>query len=136
MIDAMKAGRRYPMLVRALASAAALAVAAEGGGVPMCASLLAEAAVPCAMHGAGVHRAHHPGVASVVAASAGHGACHVDAASPGCAAGGTCPTSGTAALVWIHIPIAPRGVSRTVAAGPSSALISYLAPPLAPPPQA
>jgi len=124
------------MLVRAFASAAALAVAAEGGGVPMCASLLAEAAVPCAMHSAGVHRANHPGVASVVAASMGQGGCHVDAASPGCAAGGTCPTGGTAALGWINIPIAPRAASRAVAAGPSSALISYLAPPLAPPPQA
>lgn len=124
------------MLVRALACAAALAVAAEGGGVPMCASLLAEAAAPCAMHSAGVHRPHHPGVATVVAASAGHDSCHVDAASPGCDAGGTCPSSGTAAPAWINIPIALRAASRTVAAGPGSALISYLAPPLAPPPQA
>src|SRR5260370_23251012 len=132
----MKPRRRYPRLVGALACGGALAVAAEGGGVRMCASLLAEAAAPCAMHSAGVHRAYHPGVASVVAASAGHDGCHVDAASPGCAAGGTCPTGGTAALVWINIPIPPRAASRTVAPGPSSAPVSYLAPPLAPPPLA
>src|SRR3989442_11800123 len=102
----MKAGR-------ILSALAVLAVAAWGGGAPMCASLLAEAAAPCAMHRPGVHRAHHPGVATVVAASAGHGACHVDAASPGC----TCPTSGTAALVWINIPLPLRAASRTVAAG-------------------
>ena len=124
------------MLVRFLASAAALAVAAQGGGVPMCASLLAEAAAPCAMHSPGVHRAHHPGGATLVTASAGHGACHVDAASPGCADGGTCPSSGAAALVWSNFPIALRAASRVVAAGPSSPLLSYLAPPLAPPPQA
>ncbi len=128
-IDAMKSGRVF-------AAVAALAVATQGGGVPMCVSLLAEAAAPCAMHSTGVHRTHNPGAATIVAASAEHGACHVDAATPGCAVGGTCPTGGTAAPAWINNPIAPRAAFRTVAAGPASALISFLAPPLAPPPQA
>jgi len=123
-------------MVRTLAAAVALAAAAQAGGVPMCASLLAEAAAPCAMHSTNPHRTHGPGLATLAAASAGHGVCHVDAAAPGCAAGGTCPTGGTAAPAWVNLPIAPRLPSRDVAAGPSSALISYLAPPLAPPPQA
>lgn len=102
----------------------------------MCVSLLAEAAAPCAMHMPSTHQMHDVGVATLVAAPAGHGACHVDAASLGCAAGGSCPTGGTAAPSWINVPIVPRAASRMVASGPSSAPISYLAPPLAPPPQA
>src|SRR5438093_13436957 len=125
----MKAGRVF-------AAVAALAVATQGGGVPMCVSLLAETAVPCAMHLPGMHGTHHASGATLVAAPAGQGACHVDAASLGCAAGGTCPTGGTAAPAWLNMPIAPRVASRTGAPGPSSALISFLAPPLAPPPQA
>jgi len=96
----------------------------------------AETAAPCAMHLPGTHGTKDDGVATLVAAPAGHGACHVDAASLGCAASGSCPTGGTAAPAWLNIPIAPRVASRTVAPGQSSALISYLAPPLAPPPQA
>jgi hypothetical protein len=125
----MKAGR-------VLAAVAVLAVASQGSGMPMCVSLLAEAAAPCAMHMPSTHQMHDVGVATLVAAPAGHGACHVDAASLGCAAGGSCPTGGTAAPSWINVPIVPRAASRMVASGPSSAPISYLAPPLAPPPQA
>jgi hypothetical protein len=119
-----------------LAAAVAVAAAAQGGGVPMCASLLAEAAAPCAMHMPGTHGTQDAGVATLVAAPAGHGACHVDGARLGCAANGSCPTGGTAVPAWSNVPIVPRAASRMVASGPSSALISYLAPPLAPPPQA
>ena len=122
--------------MRTLAAAVALAAAVQGGGLPMCVSLLAEAAAPCAMHMPGTHGTKDAGVATLVAAPPGHGACHVDAASLGCAAGGTCPTGGTAAPAWSSVPIVPRTASRMVAPGPSSALISYLTPPLAPPPQA
>ena len=135
-IDAMKPRHRHPLIVRTLAAAVALAAAAQGGGVPMCASLLAEAATPCAMHSTSVEHAHDPAAAILVAVPAGHGTCHLDAGALGCAAGGACPTGGIAAPAWLNIPIAPPVASRTVAAGPSSALISYLAPPLAPPPQA
>ncbi len=120
---------------RVFATVAALAVATQGGGVPMCVSLLAEAAAPCAMHMPGTHQMNDDGVATLAAAPVGHGACHVDGASLGCAAGGTCPTGGTATPAPINVPIVPRAASRIVASGPSSALISYLAPPLAPPPQ-
>src|SRR5881296_3491400 len=112
-IDAMKPRHRHPLIVRTLAAAVALAAAAQGGGVPMCASLLAEAAAPCAMHMAAVHSTHDVTVATVVAVPAGHGACHVDAASLGCAAGGTCPTGGTAAPAWSNVPIVPRAASST-----------------------
>jgi len=131
----VKARHRYPRLVRTLAAAVALAAAAQGGGVPMCASLLTEATAPCAMHMPGTHGTKDAG-ATLIAAPAGHGACHVDAANLGCAGGGSCPTGGTAAPEWSNVPIVPRAASRMVAPGPSSALISYLAPPLAPPPQA
>ena len=123
-------------MVRALAAAVALAAAAQGGGVPMCVSLLAEAAAPCAMHMPGMHEMDDAGGATLVATPAGHGTCHVDAASLGCAAGGTCPTGGTAAPAWLNVRIAPRVALRAVVSGPRAALISYLAAPLAPPPQA
>ena len=135
-IDVVQARHRYPTLVRTVAAAVALVAAVQGSGVPMCASLLAEAATPCAMHSTSVEHAHDPATAILVAVPAGHGTCHVDAGALGCAAGGACPTGGIAAPAWLNIPIGPRVASRTVAAGPSSALISYLAPPLAPPPQA
>src|SRR5436309_9830649 len=135
-IDVVKARHRYPTLVRTVAATVALVAAVQGSGVPMCASLLAEATAPCAMHLPGIHGTHHASGATLVAAPAGQGACHVDAASLGCAAGGTCPTGGTAAPAWLNMPIAPRVASRTGAPGPSATLISFLAPPLAPPPQA
>ena len=135
-IDDVKRRYRHPLTVRALAAAVACAAVAQAGGAPMCASLVAEAAAPCAMHMRGMHETNDAGVATLVAAPTAQGACHVDAASLGCAAGGSCPTGGTAAPAWINIPIVPRAASRMVAQGPSSALMSYLAPPLAPPPQA
>src|SRR2546428_13285681 len=135
-IDAVKARHRYPRPVRGVAGAVVLGPAVQGSGVPMCASLLAETAAPCAMHLPGTHGTKDAGVATLVAAPAGHGACHVDAASLGCAASGSCPTGGTAAPAWPNILSATRVASRTVAPGKRSVLISYLAPPLAPPPQA
>jgi hypothetical protein len=132
----MKAGRRYPTVERFLAFAAALAVAAQGGGVPMCASLLAETAAPCAMHTHAAPPAHDTYVAMLSAAPSGHGACHSDDANLGCATGGACPSGGTGAPAWASIPFAPRAASRMGVLGPVSALLSYLAPPLSPPPQA
>src|SRR3989442_15506187 len=82
----------------------------------MCASLLANAATPCAMHSTSVEHAHDPAAAILVAVPAGHGTCHVDAGALGCAAGGACPTGGIAAPAWFNIPIGPRAASRTVAA--------------------
>ena len=104
----MKARHRYPTLVRTIAAAVALVAAVQGSGVPMCASLLAEAATPCAMHSTSVEHAHDPATAILVAVPAGHGTCHVDAGALGCAAGGACPTGGIAAPAWLNIPIGPR----------------------------
>jgi hypothetical protein len=132
----MNARHRYPTVVRSLAVAAALAVAAQGGGVPMCVSLLAEATTPCAMHTHTPPPAQSAHVATLSAAPSGHDACHADAATFGCAANGACSSGGTAAPVWANVPAAPPAVSHTEILGPVSALISYLAPPLAPPPQA
>src|SRR2546426_12528707 len=117
-IDAVKARHLYPTLVRTVAAAVALVAAVQGSGVPMCASLLAETAAPCSMHRPGTHQMNDDGVATLVAAPAGHAACHVDGASLGCAAGGTCPTGGTATPAPINGPILPRAASRMVASGP------------------
>src|SRR5207247_871784 len=56
--------------------------------------------------------------------------------APPLAPGRRAPTGGTAAATWIDVPIVPQVAWRAAAPGPSSALISYLTPPLAPPPQA
>jgi len=124
------------MLVRTLAAAVALGVTAQGGGLPMCVSLLAEAAVPCAMH---AHRAtdtHDVQVATLHAAPSSHDGCHTDAASLGCAAGGVCPTGGPVAPVAVTSPVALRASIRVTPLGLASTFRSYFAPPLSPPPQA
>jgi len=132
----MKAGRRYPMLVRSLASAAALAVAAQGGGAPMCVSLIAKAVEPCAMHTHGAASAHDFDVATLSPAPLGNDACHADAESLGCAAGGTCPTGGPVAPVSATPPPALRASICVAPLGIASRFHSYLAPPPSPPPQA
>jgi hypothetical protein len=132
----MKARHRYPRVVRTLAAAAALAAAAQGGGVPMCVSLLAQAAAPCGMHTHLAPPAQAAPAATLSAAPSGHDACHSDAAHLGCATTGACPSSGTAAPVWANLPAAAPVASRTEILEPVSALISYLAPPPSPPPQA
>jgi len=136
-MNAMNAGRRYPTLVRSVAAAAALALAAQGSGVPMCVSLLAEAVAPCAMHapGAQTHPTHDARIATIAAAPSGHGACHLDAANTGCTAGGGCPTGGTAVPVWSHISLVSRAPARATALESVAALVSYLPSPLSPPPQ-
>ena len=127
---------RYPLSIRCLASVAILAVAAAGAGVPMCVSLLARAATPCAMHtdpGAPGHD-HDVGI-SITAAPVGHDTCHDDAQTVGCAAGGVCPSGVTGALSSMQID----GV-----ASPSHAFVfastdgheSFIAAPLPPPPLA
>jgi hypothetical protein len=129
---------RAPTLLRAVCLVVSLSVATAGSGLPMCVSLLAQAAVPCDMHsghnGAATHE-HAAHLAALVAQGPGQ-ACHQDAAGLGCAAGSTCPTGSPATGVWAKVSVSVRIASRTRVLGPSTTLISYLAPPLAPPPQA
>ena len=129
---------RAPIILRGIALAAALSVATAGSGLPMCISLLAQAAAPCDMHsgqnGAGTHE-HATHLAALVAQPSGQ-ACHQDAAGLGCAAGSMCPSGGPATVVWAKVSVGLRAASRTGVSGPASALLSYLAPPLSPPPQA
>jgi len=137
----MKTRRRYPMLVRSLASAAALAVAAQGGGVPMCVSLIAEAATPCAMHRPAASPAHDAHVATLSAATlsaapSGHEACHADAANFGCAVGGTCPTGGAAVPAFAAPALTVASLGRAPALAVGRGHASFVAPPLPPPPQA
>jgi len=124
--------------LRAIRLAVAVSVATAGSGLPMCISLLAQAAAPCDMHsdhnGAATHE-HSAHLAALVAQPSGQ-ACHQDATGLGCATGSTCPSGGPATLAWAKVPIALRAESRTGVLRPASALISYLAPPLSPPPQA
>ena len=130
--------RRRSLALRTVATAAALAVAAAGGGVPMCVSLLAQAVAPCDMHpghnGAAAH--DHAAHVAALAAQASGQACHQDAAGLGCAVRNACPTGGPAAPACVHAPSGVRVASRTGVPGVASDLISYLAPPLSPPPQA
>jgi len=124
--------------VRAVCLAVALSAATAGSGLPMCVSLLAQAAAPCDMHsrhnGAATHE-HAAHLAALVAQGLGQ-ACHQDAASLGCAAGSTCPTGSPATAVWAKVSVGLRAASRTGVLGPDTTFVSYLAPPLSPPPQA
>ena len=129
---------RAPTALQAIRLAVALSVATAGSGLPMCVSLLAQAAAPCDMHsghnGAATHE-HAAHLAAVVAQSSGQ-MCHQDAAGLGCAAGSTCPTGGPATLAWAKVSVGLRAASLTGVLGPDSAFASYFAPPLSPPPQA
>jgi hypothetical protein len=129
---------RAPIALRAICLAVALSVTTAGSVLPMCVSLLAQAAAPCDMHsghnGAAMHK--HAGRLAALVAQASGQACHQDAAGLGCAAGGGCPTSGVAVPAWLRVPVAIRAPSRMGVLGSVSALVSYLAPPLSPPPQA
>src|SRR5947208_7617879 len=85
--------------LQAISLAFALSVATAGSGLPMCVSLLAQAAAPCDMHsghkGAATHE-HAAHLVALVAQSSGQ-ACHQDDATGlGCAAGSTCPTGSPA----------------------------------------
>src|SRR6059036_4137551 len=124
--------------LQAIRLAVALSVATAGSGLPMCVSLLAQAAAPCDMHSGhnrGATHEHAAHLTALVAQGSGQ-ACHEDAAGLGCAAGSTCPTGSPATAVWAKVSVGLRAASRTGVLGPSSSLVSYLAPPLSPPPQA
>ncbi len=129
---------RAPITLRGIALAVALSVATAGSGLPMCVSLLAQAAASCDMHsghnGAPTHK-HAAHLAALVAQPSGQ-ACHQDATGLGCAAGSTCPTGSPATGVWAKVSVGLRAASRTGVLGPSTSFVSYLAPPLSPPPQA
>src|SRR5205823_5738646 len=118
--------------------AVALSVATAGSGLPMCVSLLAQAAAPCDMHsghnGTSTHK--HAARATALVAQPSGQTCHQEAAGLGCAAGTTCPTGGPATAVWAKVAVGVLAPSRTGVLGPSTTFVSYLAPPLSPPPQA
>ena len=129
---------RAPTPLRAIRLAVALSVATLGSGLPMCVSLLAQAAAPCDMHsghnGAPTHQ-HAAHLAALVAQPSGQ-ACHQDATGLGCAAGSTCPTGGPATGVWATVLVGVHVASRPGVPETSTAFASYLAPPISPPPQA
>src|SRR6266516_1405989 len=126
------------LALRVVALALAIAVGSSATGLPMCLNLLAQAATPCHIHrghhGSTMHQRGAP-IAALVPQRADQ-ACHHDATGVGCAAGSACPTDGPAAPAWTKAPLGARSVSRTGVLAPAATLISYLAPPLAPPPQA
>src|SRR5439155_11288535 len=124
--------------LRAIALVTAVSLTATSGALPMCLSALAQAVAQCAMH----HEAHHPGDHTPASSSpqlvSPHTGqpCHPDAGRTGCAAGSACPAAGPAMVAAAEIPVAVRNVSRVAAPASPASLLSYLAPPLAPPPQA
>jgi len=122
----------------AVALAVMLSVVGTGTGLPMCVSLLAQAGTPCEMHPAhhGSRAHQHAAPSAALVAQTPDQACHQDATGLGCAAGTACPTAGPATPTWAKVAIALRTASRFGAGERHAALTSYLAPPLAPPPQA
>ena len=129
---------RGPLALRAIALVTAVSLTATSGGLPMCLSALAQAVAHCAMHGDG----HHQGgrvVASLslqLVAANGSQSCHPDADGLGCSGASVCPAVGPAVPAGADLPMAVRSVSRAAAPPSTASFLSYLAPPLAPPPQA
>lgn len=128
---------RHPLSMRCLAAVATLTVALAGSGVPMCASLIARATTPCAMHTdhpAPAGHDHHEAI-RVAAVPPGHDTCHEDAQSMGCATGGVCPGGGTGALHGTHVlgTLTPSHLIVFASAGVHE---SFVAQPLPPPPLA
>ncbi len=104
----------------------------------MCLTLLAQSLAPCAMQArAAGAKAHHPAAqGAAVVSHPASASCHTDEGGPGCAAGGGCPAGGTAAPMGAAPIMAPAPASLAAGWAPASSLLSFLAPPLAPPPQA
>lgn len=128
---------RYPFALRSLSALAALSVAAVGGGVPMCVSLITRATVPCTMHTEHVGSpVHHVVTATVHAAPSGDASCHGDAQSPGCATGGACPSGGAAAPASGAPAVGVAAPDHKTAFASAAGHLSFVAPPLPPPPQA
>ena len=125
------------MTLRGMAVAVTLAVTTTGGAAPMCFDLLMQTIAPCGMH-AGRHGTSESATAPQLAQVVPHAselACHTDRSGLGCTTGHACPTAGPAASVMAQPPTDLRDVSRLPVVGPSLSFISYLAPPLSPPPQ-
>jgi len=104
----------------------------------MCLSALAQAVAHCAMHRDGHHQGGHA-VASLslqLVAPDGAQSCHADADGLGCSGATVCPAAGPAVHAGADVPVAVRSVSRMAAPASAASLLSYVAPPLAPPPQA
>ncbi len=134
----MRAHARSGIFVRTIALAAALAVVGSGGGMPMCLTLLSQAAAPCDMHGH--HLADHGhALAGAFIQLVGPGpahSCHQDARAAGCGAGQSCPAGGPAAAADAALAVDSRDALEELPVGATAPPASYLAPPLAPPPQA
>ncbi len=128
---------RAPIALRGIALVVAVSIAATGSGLPMCVSLLAQAAAPCDMHSGhnGATHRHAAQHAALVAQATGQ-ACHQDATGIGCAAGSTCPTGGPAAGVRTPVSVDLRAAASAGVLAPRGTFASYLAPPPSPPPQA
>ena len=125
------------LALRAIALVTALSLTATSGGLPMCLSALAQAVAHCAMHGDRHQRGGHA-VASLslqLVAPDGPQSCHADADGLGCSGASVCPAAGPAMTAGADLPVAVRNLSRAAAPASTASLLSYLAPPLAPPPQ-
>jgi len=129
---------RGHLALRAIALVTAVSLMTTSGGLPMCLSALAQAVAHCSMHGDGHHHDGHA-VASLslqLVAPDGSQSCHPDADGLGCSGASVCPAVGPAVPAGPDLLMAVRSVSRAAAPAFAAFLLSYLAPPLAPPPQA
>ena len=128
---------RSRLPLRGLAVATAFAVGLAGSGLPMCLTLVAQATAGCPMHSHehGAAPAQSAGHAELVPSHAATHACHPDTGL-GCATGGTCPTGGVAAPALGATSPGQQGQHRQSPLAPDTKHLSYLRPPLSPPPQA
>ena len=123
--------------LRAIALVTAVSLTATSGGLPMCLGALAQAVAHCAMHLDGHHGDHAAASPSLRLVSPDTGQpCHADADGLGCSGASVCPAAGPAVAAPADVPVAVRNVSRAAAPASTASFLSYLAPPLAPPPQA
>ena len=128
---------RGHLALRAIALVTAVSLTATSGGLPMCLSALTQAVAHCAMHGEGHHQDGHAVSLSLqLVAANGSQSCHPDADGLGCSGASVCPAVGPAVPAGPDLLMAVRSVSRAAAPAFAAFLLSYLAPPLAPPPQA
>lgn len=128
--------RRAPAF-RSLAAAALVGFTWAGSGLPMCLSLVQQAGQSCPMHGQLQHGSGTDVWQPVVVshAPANH-SCHPGNLGLGCTAVDACPSAGAAAPAWAAVVIAIGGTARESGWAQPVELLSFLAPPLSPPPQA
>ncbi len=102
----------------------------------MCATLLAQALEPCAMHTHGDHARGVTAAGGQIMAQSASPSCHPGDLGSGCASAGRCPSGGPLDSSPMPTEVALAGPSVDGGDATPASLHSFVAPPLSPPPQA